>query len=262
MFVFLFLLVFAPFQFDSIGKNLFEISLGYGITTVVIVMMSNLLLMLFSPPTLERQWTVWHELIWTIFCLLLVSVGNLFYSYYAGIFPLTLNALSASVVYTLAVGLFPIVVSVLVKEIRLSHRFEVKSANINLNLKSHAKAEQEEESLITIMAGQPKDNLQVAARDLLFIRAAENYIDIFYLDSDKLERKLQRNSLTTVAAQLESVNSSFFRCHKSYLVNLIHVKHVSGNAQGYKLHLAHTDEAVPVSRQHNATLHQRLTVAP
>jgi hypothetical protein len=33
---------------------------------------------------------------------------------------------------------------------------------------------------------------------------------------------------------------------------------VSGNAQGYKLHLQHLPDPLPVSRQHTKTLHLRL----
>lgn len=43
----------------------------------------------------------------------------------------------------------------------------------------------------------------------------------------------------------------FFRCHRTYLVNLDKVAHVSGNAQGYRLHLEGLDDTIPVSRNLN-----------
>jgi DNA-binding LytR/AlgR family response regulator len=44
---------------------------------------------------------------------------------------------------------------------------------------------------------------------------------------------------------------NIYRCHKSYLVNLAKVNHVSGNAQGYKLHLKDVEDQIPVSRKLN-----------
>lgn len=43
----------------------------------------------------------------------------------------------------------------------------------------------------------------------------------------------------------------FYRCHRTYIVNLQKVKHISGNAQGYKLHLENIDTLIPVSRSLN-----------
>ena len=42
--------------------------------------------------------------------------------------------------------------------------------------------------------------------------------------------------------------SNIIKTHRSFLVNLLHIHSVSGNAQGYKLHLSNFDEPVPVSR--------------
>ena len=52
----------------------------------------------------------------------------------------------------------------------------------------------------------------------------------------------------------------FFRCHKSYLVNLHQVKHISGNAQGHKLHLFYGDELIPVSRKNNSIIKEKLEI--
>jgi DNA-binding LytR/AlgR family response regulator len=50
----------------------------------------------------------------------------------------------------------------------------------------------------------------------------------------------------------------FFRCHRAYIVNLAAVEHVSGNAQGYKLHLKDVAELIPVSRNLNSVLSSKL----
>jgi DNA-binding LytR/AlgR family response regulator len=52
-------------------------------------------------------------------------------------------------------------------------------------------------------------------------------------------------------------STDIFRCHKSYLINLTQVAHISGNAQGYKLHLQNSTIEIPVSRTLNATIKEK-----
>ena len=95
----------------------------------------------------------------------------------------------------------------------------------------------------------------------MFMRSADNYVEVFYHRANQTRCELIRTTLklcTDLFAQQENI----LRCHKSYLVNLRFVNHVSGNAQGYKLHLKHTDELVPVSRTHNEVIKTRLSNHP
>jgi DNA-binding LytR/AlgR family response regulator len=48
------------------------------------------------------------------------------------------------------------------------------------------------------------------------------------------------------------------RCHKSYMVNLKFVRDISGNAQGYKLHIPALNFPVPVSRSYQDRVLQAL----
>jgi hypothetical protein len=50
----------------------------------------------------------------------------------------------------------------------------------------------------------------------------------------------------------------FYRCHRTCLVNLYRVYKVSGNAQGYKLHVEGVEELSPVSRSLNEVIREKL----
>jgi DNA-binding LytR/AlgR family response regulator len=102
------------------------------------------------------------------------------------------------------------------------------------------------------------ESLRISADAILFIASADNYVEVHFLEERQLKRKLLRNSLRAIAAQTTSAQS-FWRCHKSYLVNLDRVVKTSGNAQGYKLHFLETDQSIPVSRAFNTELKQRLS---
>ena len=91
----------------------------------------------------------------------------------------------------------------------------------------------------------------VTLESLLYIRAADNYIDIYYIkESDKITHELIRNSLANIEKSFEHTKL-LFRCHKSFIVNLNMVMSVTGNTAGYKLKLKDTDTLIPVSRKLN-----------
>jgi DNA-binding LytR/AlgR family response regulator len=58
------------------------------------------------------------------------------------------------------------------------------------------------------------------------------------------------------------MHQNFYRCHKSYVINLDQVNHISGNAQGYKFHLKSAEDLIPVSRSNNEFVKNYFTNRP
>ena len=90
-----------------------------------------------------------------------------------------------------------------------------------------------------------KDTLNVAAAEVLYLEAADNYCTIVYgRPGAAPARALLRASLSRLAGQAaEQGADQLTRVHRSYLVNLARVARVAGNAQGYRLHLAGQPDA-------------------
>lgn len=65
--------------------------------------------------------------------------------------------------------------------------------------------------------------LSIKRENLLYIEAEDNYVGVCYLAGDNnVKNMMVRNSLKKIAEQLDS--DKIIRCHRSYLVNLDHVK--------------------------------------
>jgi len=259
-FVFLFLFVFQPFGLNTLKHNIFEITLGYGFASLFVMAGLNILLVFVFPKYFsENNWTTLKAIFWSIINIGLIGLANAIYSAFIGIGYLSFHNLFWFEVYALVIGVFPTGVSVLVNQARLKSKFERESEKINLIFEKPKEAKTEKYNLqeITIYSENGKDNFSLLPDDLLFIRASDNYVEVFYTTKNGGNYKLLRNSLKSIANSL-SLQTYFFRCHKSYLVNLKQVKHISGNAQGYKLHLKETDELIPVSRTQNETIKERL----
>jgi LytTr DNA-binding domain len=93
-----------------------------------------------------------------------------------------------------------------------------------------------------------QDDFSLNIDDLLFVKADGNYIELTKSIHNKIETELKRISLSQFEAQI-SAYPHFFRCHRTYLVNMFRVEKVTGNSQGYLLSFADTNEKIPVSRK-------------
>jgi len=299
LFVFLFLFIFKPFGIGNIKNNFLFIVFGYSVTSFVVTAFLNVLCMsIFAKFFKESTWTNSKEFLWMIVNVSLIGVANTIYSACINIGNFSLSNLFWFELFTIAIAVFPIAIIILLKQNYLRKKFEHESQSINQQLRhsivdvSHEFKEQklvdaqtlnnkieieknikdnlpflstnENENLpinnaaITIPSENGKDNFTIIKDDLLYICSLDNYVEIFYIQNNKVNTKLIRASLKNIADAL-STEKDIFRTHKSYVVNLAKVISVSGNAQGYKLHLENIEELIPVSRSLNTIIKDLLT---
>lgn len=257
-FIFLFLVLLQPFQLGRLGDKLWKIALGYaGITTATMMILNLILLKSAHFLPQEAKWNVLKEALWTLLNIFCIIAGNLIYSVAQGFVALDIASLLLFTFYTAAVGIFPVFIGIVWKEFRLRKHFEQDANTLNHEIPSPPILPAPKVQIL-IPADNPKHSLLTDTEAILCISAAENYVEVYLIHLDKVQKYLIRNTLTAVATYLENESPLFFRCHKSHIVNMQHVRRVSGNAQGYKLHLQHMPEPLPVSRQHTKTLHLRL----
>ena len=82
---------------------------------------------------------------------------------------------------------------------------------------------------------------------LLFIRAENNYIEVYIKDNGKVDNYLYRANMQIAEDKL-CIFPQIVRTHRSYLVNIKNIKTTSGNARNYQLFFEGTDQLVPVAR--------------
>lgn len=100
--------------------------------------------------------------------------------------------------------------------------------------------------------------ITIKADNLLYFEASENYVIIHYLQDQKIQTYLLRNSLKRM--EQEHTEFGLMRCHRSYMVSLKRVHHARREGGGYKLYLDTPGEcAIPVSKTYAASLMQRVS---
>ncbi|PBJ09327.1 LytTR family transcriptional regulator DNA-binding domain-containing protein [Flavobacterium sp. ACN6] len=93
-----------------------------------------------------------------------------------------------------------------------------------------------------------QDDFSLDIDQLLFAKADGNYIELTKFDGRQISTEVKRISLTQFETQVTNY-PHFFRCHRTYLVNMFKVEKVSGNSQGYLLSFNETSIKIPVSRK-------------
>ena len=246
----------------------------------------------------ENRWTVARAALFLNLNIGLIAVGNLLYlSWLLNVAPGRLHP-DWMLAITFLIGLFPAAAVTTATYIRQLRRHQAGAAGLNraggpqpsfatLRTGSLLKergsldvssAQVKVASLpsplgegpgvrpLTFTAENGKDTLTMPAAAVLYLEAADNYCTVAYLDAaGRPARALLRASLSRLAGQAaEQGAEQLRRVHRSYLVNLGRVTRVSGNAQGYRLHLPAGPDAepVPVGRTYAEAVLAALRAAP
>lgn len=239
------LMVFQPFgtsQINFPSKNFFLA--GYGVIAFLTFGFTMLGLPSLLPAHFkEEKWVVWKHISFFLFGLFLTYICNYLYlKWYFGT-PMSWSGFLGFGPIVLAVGFVPTALLTTFDWNRRNKKYRAGAQKANARLKVRTRPE----SILQLKDEKGKDSLQIGLSQLLFIQAANNYVEIHFLQDNSIRKTLIRNKLSNIEKQISS--DSIKRCHRSYLVNITKVKQVSGNAQGYKLHFVEAQEmTVPVSR--------------
>lgn len=263
LFVFVFLYVFRPFEISGLKNYLFMVSLGYGIVCTGVMFLLNVLLFNSLPNYFsESHWTIKRELVWSVINLLSIGTANFIYSYLLGIIDINFDSLFLFLSYTLAVGIFPITGVVIIKFTRWNNKYETESEALNPIIEAESEIITPQITKnVNFCAENGSVELEILPSQFLYAKADDNYVEIYFINNGLKHRKVLRNSLKNIHGTLPP-NENFYRCHKSYIINLDLVNHISGNAQGYKFHLKNAQELIPVSRANNDFVKNYFTNRP
>lgn len=259
LFVFLFLYVFRPFGLHTLPINTALLKLsGYGLICSIVLLFDFFVVPALLPSVFdEDNWKVWKEIVFIVWNITTVAFANMIYT------NLVIREMPAFTgfivfeVFTLFVSILPVTALVLLKQIRLLRRNLKEARELSSHMNQKRRLNIHEEVHVTLHAENPKDDFEVPAIELLYIQAADNYIDIHYHRDGKEHQKILRATLKSAREDLRH-HTAFYRCHRTWLVNLDRVRAVSGNSQGYKLLLEGTETQVPVSRNLNRELTLRI----
>lgn len=247
--VFLFVLFFQPFPLDRFDLNNSLLFVG-GLGVIVFVFMAatrisisfivrNKLISNFGPALVS--------FIGGAIILVLSSVSFAFYLHYVGGI-----TLSFYIIFKVSlICLIPVIVLRLFDIISTlkqnNEDFIIEKAFTQKRIEKYQ--EDYQSKSVEFISDSNTDKLNLLISDVIFIKSANNYVEIIYVENDIIKNKLIRNTLTHIEHQLKPF-SNFFRCHRICIVNVYYIEKLNSKQNNYFLVMKGLEEQVPVSRQY------------
>lgn len=261
---FLLIALTTPLGFQGLGLPYrLLIALLFGtIVSLSIVLTVSSLRRVFPAYMQEERWTLGKELSLFLIVLSVISLAIFLLLNSLGLSDTpTVTLLWLVPFRTFSIGVFPIALLVLYEQYSHQKQRSAEALSLNQTLqeslgKPEVSSEKAVSDIIKLKAENGQAAFEIKASDLLYLKSAGNYVELFYYEEGSLKKQLLRNRLKACLAQLP--DQDFIQTHKSYVVNIRRVSGVEGNARSLLLNLDETKDQVPVSRTKTAELNSFL----
>lgn len=237
----LFINIFVPFNInrwsnDSGVAQLLRLS-GFGLIAGMVLAVSQF----FLRPLLGfRRFSTLNFICWFIGEMLLMAFFFLLYQSPESRLPELFNDLGDSIGFTFPAVLIPyglalLLISAMKDRVRL---LEIKDIGGQGRTGTELLNFPDEKGVI---------RFSVAAGQILYLEAADNYVFVYYLSGEQVFRQILRNSMKNAETVL--ADFPFKRCHRSFIVNLRKIEFIEHSKTSSFIKLAGMEKHIPVSRK-------------
>jgi len=248
--VFLFILFFQPISLEMLDyNNRLLFVTGFGAITLLVAFVFLILIPLFFPKwfNIISDWEYGPPLGQSILFLVFNTTAFAFYIRYVGNVKMSLYIMFKVTL----VNLLPLITLILLYRFKsLKHAIGILQEQKKEYL---AKIEEYEnswgENEIDIESENKSDNLKLKYKDIVYIKSADNYIELSYMNNGVIEKKLLRSTLRNIELQLVH-QRNFLRSHRTCIVNILYLDKMVRSYGVYSLKLNCCDDTIPVSRQY------------
>ncbi len=245
LFALIFINIYSPFGitlwFNVSKLELFFYSSLITLTGVLVAVISRIILYKFCKK--HGRITVFQFLIWVF---VEINFMALFYTLYEKFFlddPRSFwDAHKVSFINTSLVLLLPYSVIWLYLSWRENNKKleELTKENGTINLESP--------EMVVFRDEKGTMRITVKLTELLYLKAADNYVSVYYNHNDQVKKYLLRNNLKNVEGEL--ANFPLVRCHRSYMINFTKVKIIKRVKEGLLIELESplSNIEIPISK--------------
>jgi len=251
----LIMLYFQPFGINFLAsvKNGYFV-LGTGFLSAITFFFSTLIFPGIFPRLFDpARWTIRKELIWNLGMLVVLFASFSFLAWLCRYY----NVITLPIISTGALALMPLILFNLVN---YNHSLKARVVHA-IDSGRHWLAEDRKTTIknkihLRILADNGKEEFDKEIEQVVVIRSASNYIEVFWLDGKIIRKLMIRQTLNTVEALVKDF-PGIKKCHRCYLINFEHVKRLTGANPNYFFIVDGLDFQIPVSRQ-NVALFRKL----
>lgn len=244
-FALLFINLYTPFGSKNWIPNVSDLKFFFYsnliiLTGVLVVVISRIIM--YQASRRARRISIGNYLIWV--AVEIVSM-SLFYTIYEQMIIIKdsrtfVEVFKASLLNTSLVILLPY------STLWLYFSWRDKNKKLKELIQEEART-QEAKGMIPFKDDKGNLRFSIKQQDILFLKGADNYVTIYYNDQQKLEHLMLRSTLKQLEEELKEYN--IIRCHRSFMVNIDHIKLIEKQKDGLTIRLDHAKlTEVPVSK--------------
>lgn len=262
--IFAVLAVFQPFGtyvFEHDMKYLLLAGYGVLVPLTAFVLRESIALFWGGFFALGR-WTFRRELILSGLFLLLSVILSYFYHHLAIGGRLSATGFVSFVLFAVATAFPPMVLFLGWRFFEVKNQVAVREFSEKL-AQTPAAAQTLPEPFLVLQGENKNEKLTLLRTEILYFRAADNYVEVFLQKNGQTQRLMLRGALGNIAQQLEKAGA-FRQVHRSFVVNFDHTLRLDGKSPAYFLVFENAPEAgeIPVSRTTLADVRAILSAKP
>lgn len=253
LYAFFFLIGAKPFHLDTFmevtqGQLAFRAAIMASIELVVTLISRLSMLLVRSKHQINYTgfviWELMEALAITMFCALFVWLMDKRAMTYVDLLP-------KMFLITCSILVFPYIIVALISELK---ERDSRIAKNMVTIDKYASGQiGREDSTLPFMDEKRSLKLAITANAVLYVEAADNYVNICYLNMDKMVRYPLRNSMRAIEQICETNN--IVRCHRSYYVNLRKVSAIQKGPDGLFAELDYAGAPhIPVSATYSESV--------
>jgi hypothetical protein len=259
VFILSFCVFFEPFGLAEISTPR---QIGYGVVSFVVCGFYIVLLpLIFNNQLRNEGWKIYKEILWVSLITISLGLANYYYSGFAfdKVHPFDLKSFLIVLAYTAVIAIIPAITIILYKQLFVYKNIvkEVKKIDDKLVAQNRYLNSNTVLKKLVFNSEITKDLFELNTNEFLFVASSGNYVEIYSSNGNGIQKKLIRNNISKIEKQVQKFDR-FVRCHRSYIVNLDKISHVTGNLQGYQLFFEHIDWQIPVSRSYTKIIKSKI----
>ena len=254
LFALVFLTAYVPFSetaWFQVGKsNYFFITAAFVGSGMLFLTLSRILMNWVIRKI--RHFPFWLYILWLFLEIMILAVCHTLISYFE------IQATDHSFGYLYAKSVLITFIALAVPYIVTVLAILLKDTQRHLMLTKSDTVESDDEvmpehtEIINLMDNNGNLKLSVKLDNLYYIKAEDNYINVFYQRSGAIASYMLRCKMQTIADNCVD-SSSLMRCHRSYIVNINKVSVLHNEADGFVIDFEREGlESIPVSKTYSA----------
>ncbi|MDY2586820.1 LytTR family DNA-binding domain-containing protein [Winogradskyella aquimaris] len=243
VFILIFLQPFDTYTNDTPYKNLKL--LGYSLCIIIPILILHVLEEYWFKKN-NNKWFLFQEIIILTLGFFFIAILCYFYNTYI------VNDLEVNSGYILQwVVEFGVPFIPIFMPLWIYFRFRFSKVVINPALIKN-------QAVVNIKGNNQNEVLSFPEQDFVMAKAQANYVDIYYLKENEIQKEMIRY---TISGLLELIPSAQ-QIHRSYLVNPAMISDIKGNTRKGNVELKHIEDSVPISPKHFIGVQKYLQTRP